>query len=308
MAQRHISRQARRYARPPSKFTRLFFDNKLDNWAGWVVGCLIAALMGFLIARYTVIGIGLFGLTLGLSVITACLLSPAAGFYVNMVYCLVIYQFNRMFFHDQLQVGLIIDVLGISILFGYIIKGSSVKKDFSEYIRTPIMILIVLNFLYGILEIFNPEGHSAAAWGMAVRRAIETFVFLFVTYQVLGDTASVRRYIRILFGMCVLVALYGCIQQWHGLFDFERDWVMADEIRYGIFFINGDFRKFSTFNDPTAFGGLMAACSVFFIVIGLNHPKKGTRRVIFGGVLLMILGMVYSGTRTANVMLLSGVG
>src|ERR1700733_2249323 len=117
MAQRHISRQARRYARPPSTFTRLFFDNKLDNWAGAVVGRLIAAVMGFLLARYTAIGIDFFGLTLGLGVITACLLSPTAGFYLNMVYCLVIYQINRMFFHDQLQVGVIIDVLGISILF-----------------------------------------------------------------------------------------------------------------------------------------------------------------------------------------------
>ena len=112
MAQRQISNSARRAARPPGTLTRLIFDNKLDNWAGAVIGFLIAAAMGFLLARYTIIGLGVFGLSIGLAILMACLLSPTAGFYVNMVYCLVIYQFNRMFFQDQLQVGMIVDALG----------------------------------------------------------------------------------------------------------------------------------------------------------------------------------------------------
>lgn len=307
MANRQISKEARRYSRPPSALTRLFLDSKLHNWLGALIGCMIAVSMGFLLARYTVIGLAVFGLSIGLAIVMACLLSPTAGFYINMVYCLVIYELNRMIFHDQLQVGVVIDALGLAILFGYIIKGSSVKKELAEFVRSPIVVLIILNFSYGILEIFNPEGHSVAAWGMAVRRAVEVFVFLFVTYQALGDKAALRRYIKFLFVMCVLVGFYGCFQQWHGLFDFEVNWVLADKIRYGLFFINGEFRKFSTFNDPTAFGGMMAACSVFFIVLALNHRDKGVQRVLFFGVVLMILGMIYSGTRTANVMLLAGL-
>lgn len=307
MANRYISKQARKYARPPSTVTRLLLDSKLYNWLGAVIGCMIATAMGFLLARYTEIGLGVFGLAIGLAILTACLLSPTAGFYINMTYCLLIYQLNRMFFHDQLQVGVVIDVLGVAILFGYITKGAAVKKEFGDFVRSPIVILIILNFAYGMLEIFNPEGHSVTAWGMAVRRAIEVFVFAFVTYQALVDKAAVRRYIRFLFVACSLVALYGCFQEWHGLFDFEINWVMADEIRYGLYFIGGSFRKFSTLNDPTSFGGMMAACSVFFIVLALNHKDKGMKRIIFAGVLLMVLGMLYSGTRTANVMLLAGL-
>lgn len=286
---------------------RLFLDHKLNNWVGVVIGVFIAVSMGFVLATYTKLGFAVFGATMGLAVIITCLLSPAAGFYINMVYCLLIYQVNRMFFRDELQVGLIIDVLGVSILFGYIIKGQSLKKDFNAYVRSPVVILIILNFLYGILEIFNPEGHSFVAWTQAVRRAVETFVFSFVIYQVLQDKESVRRFIRVLFVMCVLVALYGCVQEWHGLFDFEVNWVMADDIRFGLLFINGQFRKFSTFNDPTAFGVLMTACSVFFIIIALNHPSKPVRRWLLTGVGVMLLGMIYSGTRTANVMLVAGL-
>ena len=308
MANRQITgRGGKAASRVQEGMGRLFLSNKLNNWAGALIGLFIATSMGFLVATSPAIGFGVLGLVLGLAVIIACLANPSTGFYMNMVYSMFIYQVNRMFFHDELQVGLAIDVLGFTILFGFFIKGVSVKTSFNEFIRAPVAILIVLNFLYGILEIFNPEGHSVVAWVMAVRKAFETFIFLFVIYMILKDRESVKQYIRWLFALCVLVALYGCIQQWHGLFDFERDWVFADDIRRGIFYINGEFRKFSTFNDPAAFGEMMAAVSVFFAILALNQPDKRTRRTLFGGVILMVLAMVYSGTRTANVMLLSGL-
>ena len=306
MPNRQIS-QRRRAGRVQKAMDRLFLHSKLNNWAGVVIGVFIAVSMGFLLAQYTMLGLTVFGAAVGLALVIACLMSPAFGFYVNMVYCLFIYQLNRMFFRDQLQVGILIDVLGLTILFGYFIKGGSLKHRFNEFARSPIVILIILNFLYAALEIFNPDGHSFAAWVQAVRRALETFVFLFVIYLVLEDKQNVRRYIRALFVLAVLVGAYGCVQEMVGLFPFERDWVMADEIRFGLTFINGQFRKFSTFNDPTAFGGMMAACAIFFIVLALNHPKRWTRRAILAGVVFMIAGMLFSGTRTANVMLIAGL-
>ena len=308
MANRQITGQGRKSASGGRRvLERPLRDGKLNNWAGVVIGLFIAVIMGGLLAINPILGFGLFGAVLGLAVIIACLMNTRTGFYVNMAYCVFIYQLNRQFFNDQLQVGLIIDVLGLTILFSFFIKGVALKDSFNEFIRSPVVILIVLNFSYGILEVFNPEGHSVPAWVQAIRRSLETFLFLFIAYQILSDKQNVRRYIRFLFVLCVIAGLYGCIQQWHGLFDFEREWVMADEIRYGLIFINGEFRKFSTFNDPTAFGVLMAACSVFFIIIALNIRDKVKKRVIFAGVTLMILGMVYSGTRTANVMLLAGL-
>jgi putative inorganic carbon (HCO3(-)) transporter len=309
MANRQTIGQRRRSGgRVRGVMERLFLQNKLNNWAGVLIGLFIAATMGFMLARNTFLGLGMFGVALGLGVIIACLLSPTTGFYFNMTYCLIIYQLNRMFFRDELQVGMVIDVLGVSILFGYFIKGVSLKARFNAFARSPIVIFIILNFFYGALELFNPEGHSVVAWGQAIRRALETFVFLFVTYLVLEDKKSVRQYIRYLFVLCVLTALYGCFQQWHGLFNFEREWVMADQIRYGLLYINGEFRKFSTFNDPTAFGAMMAACGVFFLILAQNVQDKTIRRTLLGGVLFMLLGMVYSGTRTANLMFCAGVG
>ena len=167
---------------------------------------------------------------------------------------------------------------------------------------------MVLNFFYGSLELFNPEGHSFEAWVQAIRKSFEAFVFLFIVFHLLRDKENIKRYIRVLFILCVVVAIYGCIQQWHGLFDFERAWAMADDIRFGLLFINGEFRKFSTFNDPTAFGGVMAACSVFFTILAMGQRNKRIKRGLLAGVVIMVLAMAFSGTRTANVMLVAGFG
>ncbi|HVS96520.1 MAG TPA: O-antigen ligase family protein [Puia sp.] len=306
MAQRQIT--GRRPSRLQRAVNRIFVQNKLYNWVGVLVGLLIAGSMGYLLAQYTVLGLGVFGLAVALAIILTCLFSPTTGFYVNMVYCLFIYQAGRMLGRDDLPVGTVIDVLGITILFGYFIKGISLKERFNEFARSPVVILIIINFLWGAMEIFNPEGHSIVAWGQAVRRAIETFVFLYVIYLILEDKRHVRRYIRTFFVVMVIVAAYGCLQEAVGLFGFERAWVEADQIRFGLTFINGQFRKFSTFNDPAAFGAMMAAVSVFFIVLAMNERKKRTKRVLFAGSIVMIAGMLFSGTRTANVMLIAGLG
>ena len=281
---------------------------KLNNWIVVLIVAFVAVVMGFLLAKNMMAGIGVVGFIVGLAVIIACLMSIETAFFINMVYCFSVYQASRMFFDDGLPVGVISDVLSVAMLFSFFIKGVSLKTSVNQFTHSPIVILIIINFFYGSLELFNPEGHSFEAWMQAIRRAFETFIFLFVAFQFLRDKEIVKKYIRVLFILCNLVALYGCIQQWHGLFGFELAWATADPIRFGLLFINGEFRKFSTFNDPTAFGTTMAACAVFFIILAINQRDKRTKRLYLGGVILMLVAMAYSGTRTANVMLVAGFG
>jgi|HubBroStandDraft_1064217.scaffolds.fasta_scaffold51351_2 putative inorganic carbon (HCO3(-)) transporter len=287
---------------------RVFLEGKLNNWAGLLIFGLIAVVMALLLVRNVTLGMGVVAGILGLAVIIVCLLSTETGFYINMAYSFFVYHVSRLLFRDELQVGVITDVLIVAILFGMFIQGVSLKKSLNEFIRSPVVILMLLNFLYGSLELFNPEGHSVEAWSQAVRKAFEAFVFLFIAFQILRDKGIVRRYIRFLFVLCVIAALYGCIQQWHGLFNFEVAWATADPIRFGLLYINGEFRKFSTFNNPTDFGGLMAACSIFFTIIAIGQRDKSIRRILLAGVAVMVLAMAYSGTRTANVMLVAGLG
>ena len=100
--------------------------------------------------------------------------------------------------------------------------------------------------------------------------------------------------------------LYGCIQQWHGFFDFEL--AVIHKGLQVVYINGGELRKFSSMSDPMSYGVIMAACSLFFLIIALNQKKPLTKWVLIGGSIFMILGMAYSGTRTANVMFVAGIG
>jgi O-antigen ligase len=82
---------------------------------------------------------------------------------------------------------------------------------------------------------------------------------------------------------------------------------MSDDARFGLFFIAGDFRKFSTMSDPTAYGIIMAACALFFMIILMGPIKNWMKWSLFGGIVIMLLGMSYSGTRTSNIMIVAGI-
>jgi hypothetical protein len=107
--------------------------------------------------------------------------------------------------------------------------------------------------------------------------------------------------------MAVSTGIYGCIQEWHGLFGFEEYWVTSNENRFGLYFIMGDFRKFSTMSDPTSYSIAMAVCGVFFLILAWHTKRFSRKCILLLGVLFMFLGMAYSGTRTANIMVAAGL-
>jgi len=286
----------------------VFLGGKLNNWAGVSLFGLIAVSMALVLAWNINLGLGVFGFVAGLALIIVCLLSTESAFYINMACSFFMYHLSRLLFNDEVPVGVVTDLLILVLLLSFFIKGISLKTSLNEFIRSPVIILMVLTFFYSSLELFNPEGHSVEAWSQAIRKAFEAFVFLFLAFQFLKDDGNIRRYIRVLFVLCVIAAVYGCIQQWHGLFDFEFRWATAEPLRFGLLFINGEFRKFSTFNDPTSFGGIMAACGIFFSVLAMGQRDKRMRRIYLAGVVVMVLAMAFSGTRTANVMLVAGLG
>lgn len=297
-------------SKPPSRIIRYiertFLEKKLDNGTGYVLVGFLAIVMGYLLARQMPLGLGLVALSIGLTVVLICMLSTETGFYINMVYSFFVYTLTRFPFGESIPVGVITDVLIIAMLFSFFIRRDDLREDFNRFIRTPVVLVTILLYFYLLIQLFNPEGHSFEAWIQTVRRSIETLIFLFISYRLLNTKEHIKRYIKWLFFLCVVTGFYGCIQQWHGLFDFEMRWVMADETRFGLDFIGGEFRKFSTFNDPTAFGIVMASCSVFFTIIAMAVKNKREKRILLAGVVIMILAMAYSGTRTANVMLMAG--
>lgn len=290
-----------------SFFRRNFIQQKLNNWPGYLLVICLAGTIGYLIAQKTLLGMGFVGLICGLAVVLICMLSTEAGLYINMMFAFFAFHISRLFFNDELQVGIISDILILSTLFSFFVRRVRLRESLNKFTKTSVVTVLLFVYCYIAIELFNPFAHSFNGWFQAFRKILGTLLVLFIAYNVFDSLEKVRKYIKVLFVICTITAIYGCIQQWHGLFEFELDWVSADAHRFGLFYIDGDFRKFSTMSDPTAFGIIMAAGSVFFIVIASGIKKKWTRIIILTSVVFMLMAMGYSGTRTANAMMVGGL-
>lgn len=267
----------------------------------------IAILYAVLVSFNLIYGLGLFSIFCSLIIAFLCFRSIEAGLYINIFYSFFIYYISRLFFNDQFPVGLVSDGLILCTFFGLFFKLTDWKKSINNFIANPIAICILILFCYMFIELFNPYAHSFTGWYQAFRKIISSVLLLFIGFNLFSNYAIVKRFIIFVFFVCTIAGFYGCVQQWHGLFDFERAWAIASEKRFVITYIGSDFRKFSTFSDATAYGVLMTSAAVFFMIIGLGQRKWLYRLILFTGVGFMILGMAYSGTRTANAMLVGGL-
>jgi putative inorganic carbon (hco3(-)) transporter len=284
-----------------------FLEKKLDNWFGYLLIILLAVILGYVNTLHPLVGIGLIGGVIGLVIVGLCLFNAEAGMYINFFYSFSIFHISRLFFNDNFPVGMVSDLLVLTTFFGLFLQRTNVKDSLNRLTRSTVGICILIYFFYLLIELFNPDSKSFEGWFMAFRKVFSSVALLFVAYTVLNTYQRITRYLKVVFIGCTIAGIYGCIQQWHGLFDFERAWAFASEKRFVLTYIGDNFRKFSTFSDCSAFGVVMAAGSAFFIIIGLNREKRSEKLVLFGGSLFMLLSMVYSGTRTANAMLVAGV-
>ncbi len=288
---------------------KLVLEQKLNNWAGWLLFLFIGAATGFLISRHLVFGLSITGMACGAAIVIACLNNAETGLYINIVYSFFGFQVSRMFFHDTLPVGVFSDILIVATFFSFIINRSSgLRENINQINKSPVAILFLIVWGYTLIELFNPNELSFNGWFMSFRKITGVSLLLFIAYSVFNSYRSIKKYLTVLFVLSAVTGLYGCIQQWHGLFSFEWDWVTADEHRFGLMYINGSIRKFGTMSDPAEYAITMSACSLVFILLALGPRRLAVRLVLLGGSVFMLMGMGYSGTRTGNAMVVAGIG
>jgi hypothetical protein len=287
---------------------KIFIEQKLNNFIGYILLFLFAVVLGYLFAVQTTIGIGIAGLVCSVAIVLACILDTQTGIYINVIYSFFAFAFSRYFFNDQFPTGVPSDILVVATLLSFFVKRVNLKHSFNQFIHTPVVIAVLVLYFYLLIELFNPYAHSFDGWFQTFRKAMDAHILLFIAYKAFDSYKKIKNFLILLFIVCSITGLYGCIQQWHGLFDYERAWAMADDNRFGLIFIAGEFRKFSTMSDPTAYGIIMASCGVLFTIIAWNEKRWSIKLILIAGITFMFLGMAYSGTRTANAMAVAGLG
>lgn len=289
-------------------FERAFLEQKLNNWLGYFIFSLLAVGIGFLMVQKTEIALGMLGLVCGLAVAIVCMMNAELGLYIIMIYSFMVSHFNRLLFGDSLPVGVLQDILiGVTFL-GFLVRKVNLRNSVNSFVKNTVVLMFLIVYGYMALEVVNPNAGSLTGWVPAFRKILGTLLILFISYNIFNTLEAIKRFIKVLFVMCVLVAIYACIQQFNGFFAFEYNWLLSDPRRFRMTFVNGGSRKMSFMPDSLSLSIVMATCSVLFITF-FAFEKNAFKRVILGtGVMLMILAMTYSLTRTSNVMLVGGVG
>jgi putative inorganic carbon (HCO3(-)) transporter len=288
-------------------FQKVFLKEKLNNWLGLLIAISIAIGFGYLVPYNLIAGFGIIAAIVGISLIIISILNIEVGLYITMFYIFSTASMSRFLFKEDVPVGIGADILVCCTFLGLFFIGEKLKKNALSFFKNKPVIYYAIIVVYLTVELFNPLGHNFQGWFQVMRKVFESFLIVFIAYNAFDSLAKIRRFITILFVSSVVIAIYGCFQQWHGLLKPELDWINNDPIRFGLIYVFGDYRKFSLLVGPTDFGIIMASCAVLFIIIGLNTKRRLGQIMYLTGGIFMILGMSYSGTRTANAMMIGGI-
>lgn len=288
---------------------RIFLKEKLNNWQGYLFTALMACIFGVLESIDVLSGIMLFGMLLSFLLLFLFFTEPEFCFYFLLFYAFWIAFFNACFFHGQLLIGVPDDIVTLLLFLSLMVSSPAARAKLKIFVRIPLIIYFFLVvFLYNLLEVFNPahvsDFNNAT---LIVRKYLDYFILLFAAYVLLDSIEKIRRYTNILLVATGIAALYGCIEEWHGLFYWDLDALLSNPRAYALMFINGEFRKSGTMADPAIYGLVMAACALYFIIIALYEKSTRLRLSYIVVIILMILAVGYSGTRTAYASLLVGL-
>ncbi len=288
-------------------FGQTFFLKKLNNWFGYLLAFVIALALGYLLATNLALGLSVFGAIIGLFIAIICISNPETGLYIIATFSFFSSFLSRFFFKGEMPVGALFDALILATFIGLFARKDSIKPEFSRFTKNTVVVFIFFTLFFNAIQFLNPNSMSIGTSILAIRKFFGYIFIMFIAYVTFETYEKAKNYFRFIFIIAIITAFYGCIQQLHGYFNFEMELILADPHGFGLIFVGGEFRKFSTMSDPSTFGIMMAICAVFFLIIGLNEKKSAHKNLLLVGSLIMILAMAYSGTRTAYATIIAGI-
>ena len=283
------------------------FIRKLDN----ILGILFFVLSSFFIAYIgSKLGFAFSALiliALGSGVfVFFCFLKPKIGYFTALILPCIFFPLDRML-GLNLPFGAIVQAVIILTLVIILAKKITFKEKGFAFLNNNVTYAFLTLFLYNLLQALNPNLTDLTGWYFVLRGNLILLSVYIVGLYLAQDIRFVKQLFIVWIGICVVCALYACYQEWFGLLDFERRWIHADHLRHNRIFVKGRYRKFSLLSDPTAFGILMSGTALVTLILTLQPIKVYKKAILFGLTVILLLGMSYSGTRTAYAMLPAGL-
>jgi putative inorganic carbon (hco3(-)) transporter len=276
---------------------------KLPAIATFVLLLLISVAVTYLIANHGVmIGVVVLLASLGVVLIAAILKDYRFGFY--FIFFLGVF----MFYIDRLvslpfPIGTLYDALIVLVFFSLMVQKR--HHDWSSF-KNPVTTMFIVLIVYQVLQLFNPSANSVVAWLVSLRNNISILIYI-ICFQMFSSFKEVKKFTMVWLGIALLTGLYGIKQRLIGLAGFEEAWMNASPELVDLYVIWGQLRTFSFLSDPSVFGLFTGASALAAMVLAMGPFKVGYRILAAIVMVILLVAMSYSGTRTAIALVAVGI-
>lgn len=285
------------------KLTSSVSETLLDS--RWLVPAVVALALG---AGWLAGQVGLLvpGVLLAAPLLAFFLVAvfntPRTGFVAYLVYCFIIMTLGRHV--AGLQPGLAIDGL-LVLTWLAVLFNRSPELDWSRP-RNDLSLLALIWFGINIVELANPAGASVLGWLYEMRgTTLYWFLTVPLCYLVFYKAQDLRLFLLLVIGFSVLGTLYGIKQKLFGVDAAEQRWL--DEGAAITHVLWGRLRVFSFYSEAAQFGASQAHVGLMCLILALGPYAWWKRGLLAGASLLLLYGMLISGTRGALFVLVVGL-
>jgi hypothetical protein len=237
----------------------------------------------------------------GLAYLYILFQNPATGLYTAVAAGFLLLGLGR--YLKDIPVGLAMDGILVLTYIALFFKNFYKKPDLSPF-KKDITLLSAVWFAYSLMQLFNPEARSVAAWFSGRGTALYMMLIVPLTLLFINDKRKLDTFFLVWGIFSLLATLKGIIQVEFGVDLWEKAWL--NEGNYRTHIIQGQLRAFSFLSDAGQFGANQAYSAMVALIVSFS-VKEWPKRVFFLGVALLgLYGMVISGTRGALSVPLTG--
>ncbi|WP_426061757.1 O-antigen ligase family protein [Hymenobacter sp. B1770] len=284
------------------RFTPTPAQNLLNS--RWLLpGALAVALLGGWLSGQ--LGLAVPSLILATPLIVAFLVvifnNPRSGYITAVVYSFLLSYLTRHFI--DLPAGTAMEIIlvltWIAVLF-----HQTIRPDWRR-IHNDLCRITVIWFVINILEVANPAGASVQGWFFELRgSALIWFMAVPLCFMVFNTKRDLNLFLYLIIGISVFGALYGINQKVNGVDEMEQLWLnRGGAVTHVIW---GQLRAFSFYSEAAQFGSSMAYAALICGILAIGPFSWQKRALLAVAALVMIYGMLVSGTRGAFFVLVVG--
>lgn len=269
---------------------------------------VLSLIIGFGVAFFTIKKSFFFlALIVGVLLLLICITDYKIGFIISVSAAFSVFIVSR-YFMDSFPIGWIVESFIYTSFLGLVANCLIHGKSLATPLYHPISIFFVIYLLFILWQALNPSMYSIIGWFHFFRRQVMIFLIYILVVHFIESESDIKKLIKIWLIFAIASALYAIFTQLIMLPNFEDNWVLASKNRENLYYlVDGFKRKYSLYSDPAAFGMDMAATSLLLIILVFYSEKK--QQIFLFIVLSMacLLGAIYSGTRTAYLMIFAGM-